>query len=60
MRSMSPLHSDRPALQESAARLVQTQLTALARRTDRMFAVLMGIQWIAALGLAWWLSPRTW
>lgn len=30
------------------------------RRTDRMFAVLMPLQWLAAVAGAFWLSPRTW
>jgi signal transduction histidine kinase/DNA-binding response OmpR family regulator len=32
----------------------------VARRTDRMFAVLMVIQWIAAVLLACYVSPRAW
>jgi two-component system, sensor histidine kinase and response regulator len=30
------------------------------RRTDRMFAVLMVIQWVASIAAALWISPRTW
>ena len=30
------------------------------RRTDRMFAGLMVIQWIAGIVAAFWISPRTW
>jgi two-component system sensor histidine kinase/response regulator len=30
------------------------------RRTDRMFAVLMLIQWVGMIVLAVWVSPRTW
>lgn len=29
-------------------------------RTDRMFAGLMAIQWLAGIGVALWISPRTW
>jgi PAS domain S-box-containing protein len=29
-------------------------------RTDRMFAVLMVIQWVASIAAALWISPRTW
>jgi two-component system sensor histidine kinase/response regulator len=29
-------------------------------RTDRMFAVLMVVQWLAGIGVALWISPRTW
>jgi two-component system cell cycle sensor histidine kinase/response regulator CckA len=30
------------------------------KRTDRMFAVLMTLQWIAGIIAAYWISPRTW
>src|ERR1044072_1437281 len=30
------------------------------QRTDRMFAVLMAIQWIAGIAAALWISPKTW
>jgi two-component system sensor histidine kinase/response regulator len=30
------------------------------KRTDRMFAGLMGLQWPAAIAIALWVSPRTW
>jgi signal transduction histidine kinase/ActR/RegA family two-component response regulator len=30
------------------------------RSIDRLFAILMLIQWLAGIGVALWLSPRTW
>ena len=30
------------------------------RRTDRMFAALMTLQWVAGVAAALWVSPRTW
>ena len=30
------------------------------RRTDRMFAFLMVIQWLAGIAVALWISPRAW
>jgi two-component system, NtrC family, sensor histidine kinase HydH len=33
---------------------------AVLRRTDRMFAGLMIAEWLAAIGLALWLSPYAW
>jgi len=30
------------------------------RRTDRMFAVLMALQWVAGVAAALWVSPKTW
>ncbi len=29
-------------------------------RTDRLFATLMGLQWLAGIAAAIWISPRTW
>jgi len=33
---------------------------ALWKQTDRMFAVLLMVQWLAAVAMALWLSPTTW
>src|SRR4051812_47546229 len=33
---------------------------AMWRQTDRMFAILLAIQWLAGVAMALWLSPRTW
>jgi diguanylate cyclase (GGDEF)-like protein len=33
---------------------------SIFRRTDRMFAVLMFVQWAAGIAAAVWLSPKTW
>jgi PAS domain S-box-containing protein len=30
------------------------------KQTDRLFAVLMGVQWVFGVAVACWLSPRTW
>jgi hypothetical protein len=29
-------------------------------RTDRLFMVLMSVQWVAAVAAALWITPRTW
>ena len=29
-------------------------------QTDRLFAVLMAVQWVAGVAAAYWISPRTW
>ena len=36
------------------------QRQQLWRRSDRMFAWLLGVEWLAAIMAALWLSPRTW
>src|SRR6201987_206892 len=30
------------------------------QRTDRMFAGLMALQWLTGIGVALWITPRTW
>ncbi len=32
----------------------------ILKRTDKMFATLMVVQWVAAIGLALWVSPHAW
>ena len=32
----------------------------ICRRTDRMFAVLMTLQWLAGVAAAYWISPTAW
>ncbi|MEK6301468.1 MAG: PAS domain S-box protein [Acidobacteriota bacterium] len=44
----------------SAQRLFHEHQVAIYARTDRLFAGLMGLQWIAAIVIAVSLSPRTW
>jgi two-component system, sensor histidine kinase and response regulator len=33
---------------------------ALHKQTDRMFAVLMTVQWLAGIAMAYWISPLAW
>jgi diguanylate cyclase (GGDEF)-like protein len=33
---------------------------SIFERTDRMFAVLMVVQWLAGIAAAFWISPKTW
>lgn len=40
--------------------LYAEQQQVIFKQTDRMFAVLMVVQWIFGIGVACWLSPRTW
>src|SRR4051812_43597497 len=46
--------------EEHAKRLLTEIQQMNYRRTDRMFAVLMAIQFIAGIMAACWISPRTW
>ena len=45
---------------ERAGVLFEEALERVRQRTDRMFAPLMVFQWLAGIGCALWLSPRTW
>ena len=60
---MMPLGLD-PTLPEHVRRratvLFQQAMDAVARRTDRLFAGLLVVEWIVGVGLALWLSPYTW
>ncbi len=55
----APFPSDSP-LSQLAAQNFRHQLTDLHRRTDRMFAWLMAIQYVLAIVFALVVSPRTW
>ncbi|HEV3340977.1 MAG TPA: hypothetical protein VG125_11490, partial [Pirellulales bacterium] len=48
------------ALARRADELFHQHQQAIYRRTDRVFAVLMPLQWLGALATALWLSPLTW
>jgi signal transduction histidine kinase len=43
-----------------AAELFREHQQRIYRRTDRVFAILMPLQWLAAIGTALWISPVTW
>jgi len=62
--SPADLPVSQPALDERlgrrAAEIYRSRLRDNYVRTDRLFAVLMGVQWIAGIGVAYWVSPRTW
>src|SRR5687767_2694083 len=43
-----------------AAELFAEHEASIFRRTDRLFAVLMAVQWVAGIAAALWLTPYTW
>ncbi|MDB6005037.1 MAG: integral rane sensor signal transduction histidine kinase [Prosthecobacter sp.] len=47
-------------LEKRAQILFQESQDDIHQRTDRMFARLMIVQWLAGIAAALWLSPRTW
>ncbi|QDU08690.1 ATP-binding protein [Gimesia aquarii] len=54
----SIIHDD--AISERAETLFQKNRLEIFKRTDRLFACLMVLQWIASIIAMFWLSPRTW
>jgi len=48
------------SVSQRAEDLFHENRTDLFRRTDRLFACLMVIQWLVCIFIAIWLSPRTW
>ncbi|MGH8048849.1 MAG: hypothetical protein ACREKL_16530, partial [Chthoniobacterales bacterium] len=56
---ISGLSPEYPTTQRTAE-LFRAQEELNYRRTDRMFAWLMVIQWLAGIGAALWISPRAW
>jgi signal transduction histidine kinase/CheY-like chemotaxis protein len=40
--------------------LVAAELAVIHRRTDRLFGGLLVCEWLAAIGLSIWVTPRTW
>jgi signal transduction histidine kinase len=49
-----------PSIEARTTELFEEHRRRIWRRTDRMFAGLMIVQWIAAIATALWISPRTW
>ena len=48
------------ATDRRARELFEEHRKSIFIRTDRLFAWLMPLQWLAGVGLALWLSPKTW
>jgi signal transduction histidine kinase len=56
---MTPLVTD-STISERAEHLFGRYQHDIYRRTDRLFALLMVIQWMAGIAFALWVSPLTW
>ncbi len=48
------------SLSQRATVLFKQHQSDIFRRTDRLFAALLVIQWLAGVAAAVWISPRTW
>lgn len=53
-------NTDASPLTTHAETLLSNHHQQIYRRTDRMFVILMVLQWAAAVAGALWLSPKTW
>src|SRR5580692_10430389 len=60
MPAVSPTSNTTNKVMARARVLAKDAETAVARRTDRMFACLLIFQWLAGLVLALSYSPETW
>ena len=49
-----------PLILERAGEHFASHQQTIYKHTDRLFAVLMSIQWVAGIAAALWISPRTW
>ena len=60
MNQESVCMEDRALITDRAKKILADELLSIRRRTDRVFAVLLSLQWIAAVATAIWISPYTW
>ena len=51
---------DATAIKARAEQLAASTRVEIYRRTDRMFAVLLIVQWLAMIGLSIWVTPLAW
>src|SRR5437867_1170944 len=56
---VQPTDNDNEIAIRAAARF-EEQTRRSHEQTDRLFLVLMPLQWLAGVALAWFVSPRTW
>jgi len=49
-----------PTIERRITELFGEYKQSIYKQTDRLFAILMMIQWLAGIIIAFWLSPRTW
>ncbi|HKX83685.1 MAG TPA: hypothetical protein VJL58_05675, partial [Pyrinomonadaceae bacterium] len=56
MQDLNPNSS----VDQKASNLFAAHQKSIFVHTDRMFAVLMALQWVGAIVVSLWLSPRTW
>ncbi|HTF38821.1 MAG TPA: response regulator, partial [Blastocatellia bacterium] len=60
MEQVEDLADIRRSVMSRAKELFIEHKQAVFKRTDRMFLVLMPIQWLAGIAVAYWISPKAW
>src|ERR1043165_2222236 len=60
MRETTTASGDSETFKRQAAAIFNEHQQVIHKRTDRMFAALMAIQWLAGVAAAYWISPATW
>jgi two-component system, cell cycle sensor histidine kinase and response regulator CckA len=60
MREMNTEATERQTAARRATAIFSEHQQLIYQRTDRMFAVLMTLQWAAGIAATFWLSPQTW
>src|SRR5215210_664945 len=60
MKAMSIDLERRDATAPRVAEIFNEHQQKICQSTDRMFALLMALQWLAGIVAAYWISPQTW
>jgi signal transduction histidine kinase/ActR/RegA family two-component response regulator len=60
MKENNTKSSEGEAMRWRVEDIFQEHQQSIYKRTDRMFAVLMAIQWLAGIAAAYWVAPQTW
>jgi signal transduction histidine kinase len=60
MDTLTPTSNQDEAIRQRTEAIFSGQLDANRKQTDRMFAWLVGIQWLGGVAAAFWISPRAW
>ena len=60
MTTALPPYADPVQIDREAEKLFHEQQQILLQRTDRLFGMLLALQWVACIVLALWISPRAW
>ncbi len=60
MKQVDTFSPARRSAKARTAEIFTEHQQAVFKQTDRMFAVLMTIQWVAGVAAAYWISPKAW